>query len=401
MGKVNRMLLKRRATSSAAKNNKKLKIDARTQADQPDVSGPFIPPKQCLDVVTALKKWVKLDDKQKNKVKKLPLGEENVEKISEPVLLEIDFKKIPLNKTVFVNRMGPLPSPWLFSNSDASICIFVHDLDPKKPLGDRELDLELTKQHWIKILEDADLDEDFIANRLTIVTMRELFTEYKEDDAKQRLADAHDIFLADRSLVNSKFSSLRVFLGAPFYIYKKKAPAPIDLFKRGENLKSEMVKCLSKTDLYVTGRDSCSVVQLGLLKQKPKALARNVEFVTSQLKAIFGKNIGLLKLKTSNSIAIPYYCDLESPNSLKKWAPRTRHINVLCPPVEDDFSLMENAKLSVSSTGIIKLTSLGENEDNDLEFLDAIEEYEADESEAADGEEMVSEEEEQDELSYE
>lgn len=306
---------------------------------------PFVSIKKSTAAVKALKTYLealsKPEDDGKKAKKKLPLGDDVADGL-QPVYLQVDFKKIPTNATTFVNRFGPLPCPWIVDHSDAEICFFVRDPEPKKPLTDRELDLQNTRDHYMNILRETGLSDDFLTNRLTIMPMRELLTEYKSHDAKRRLVNGFDVFLADKTLMNNKFKELNQFLGVKVW-QQKKVPVPIDLKKRGTELGAEIISTLEKTDFHVSGRGSSQSVVIGLLKQGAIDLGKNLNYILVELKKLYNRNVATLRIKTETSMAIPFYCDLESANELdpNELAPKSATLQESNPDVEviDLFSL--------------------------------------------------------------
>ena len=286
------------------------------------------------------------DEPASKKAKRLPLGDEkdaDAGPVSGSVRMEILLKKIPLNKTTYINVIGPLPHPWKYESADIDVCLIVKDLDPRKSLPDRELDLETTRAHYREKLADAGFSEDFLTHRLMILPMRELLTEFKEREAKGRLAAAYHVFLADRRLMANKFSGLKTFLGKQFWIDKKRVPLPIDLKQEGSSLKQEVLRGLDSTDLYVSGRGSSETIEVGLLSQTDAELAYNLMFVLQRVRQTFGPNVSCLRLGVSSisgssssdsqSYLIPFFVDMDSANELtnEQICPRTRALNGMNP----------------------------------------------------------------------
>lgn len=243
------------------------------------------------------------------------------------VILEIIFKKIPLNKTSYINRFGPLPFPWKATSDNVTVCLLVKDPDPKKNLPDRELDLENTRELYRERLMSSGLDPEFIQTRLFIMPMRQLMTEFKEHEAKNKLAAAYDVFLADRKLMRSKFSTLKNFLGSAFWLRNKKVPSIVDISSDESKVKESVESALDSTCLFVSGRGTSESVVIGLHGQSSQSLAYNLIFILRNIKSLYNENIASLSLKLSSdsSFALPIFYDLGSPNQLSedKIAPRT------------------------------------------------------------------------------
>lgn len=293
-----------------------------------------------------IKRSVKVSEPEKKKAKRLPLGEE--EHVSDSgydgtVVLDINMKKIPLNKTTFIHSIGPLPSPWKFECPDIDVCLIVKDLDPLKSLPDRELDLETTKQFYRTRLEEAGFDKDFLSHRLMILPMRELLTEFGSYAAKRKLAASYGVFLADRRLMANKFSCLKSFLGKQFWSEYKRVPFPVDLAKEGPALKVELMRALDCTALYIQGRGSQESVQIGLLSQPDAELAYNLTFVLKEVHQILGPNVSYLRLGVATAgdtssanpcpFPIPFFFDMNSANDVsdQQICRRTRALNGINP----------------------------------------------------------------------
>lgn len=95
---------------------------------------PFVSLDKLLEALEVMKK---LSQKRVDEsLKKQLLEDQN----DETVILQINFKKIPFNKTTFIHSIS-LPHHWRHE-SDFETCLIVKDLN-RKPLTDRELDLGL------------------------------------------------------------------------------------------------------------------------------------------------------------------------------------------------------------------------------------------------------------------
>lgn len=325
---------------------------AKTRTKEVDGHSPqsYITIKKAKEVVSVLKQYLKKSGKGaqssepvKKKAKVLPLGDEEQSSSSDAggsVILYIQMKKIPLNKTTYINLLGPLPHAWKYENPDIDVCLIVKDLNPLKSLPDRELDLETTKEHYRTRLEEAGFDRDFLSHRLMILPMRELLTEFSEREAKSRLAASYKVFLADRRLVANKFSGLKRFLGKQFWSDHKRIPAPVDLKPDGAALKQEVIKALDCTELYVTGRGSSETVEIGLLSQSEAELAYNLMFVLKGVQEILGSNVSCLRLGVATSddpnpcsFPIPFFFDMSSGNALSdhQICRQTRALNGINP----------------------------------------------------------------------
>jgi hypothetical protein len=228
------------------------------------------------------------------------------------VVLQVVLKKIPSNSQTFVHTIGPLPFPFRYETPSIDICLIVRDPDPKNPLGDRDLDLESTKNVYLEKLREAGFSEDFLSHRLVILPMRQLLTEFIEFEAKGNLVCAYDVFLADKSLMKNRESGLNKFLGNKFWIQRKKAPVPVNLALQGPELKQEIIGALDSTQLHVTGKGVSISCKIASLTQSPQSIAYNLQTVLQFLKKVYSENVESLSLAvdSGSSFSLPIFLDL-------------------------------------------------------------------------------------------
>ncbi|RWS17925.1 Ribosomal protein L1p/L10e-like protein [Dinothrombium tinctorium] len=257
------------------------------------------------------------------------------------------------NWSTFTHVIGPIPHPFA-TETDIDVCLIVRDLEPKNFLPDREFDLNQTREYYTQKLRAAGFSDDFITQRIYILPMRELFTEFREYEAKRKLCDAYDLFLADRSLMNNKFKALNLFLGSKFFVERKKMPIPVQIRKlEGEELKQEISDAFSKIQICMTGRGNACTVQIGKLGQSVDELSANLSFVLKEVKHLFKNNVGMLRLKTAKSFAIPIFADLGSKSDvdLKSILPRNK---LMREGTEDEFPLFNHSNVIVYPSGDVR-----------------------------------------------
>ncbi|XP_053211933.1 uncharacterized protein LOC128395523 [Panonychus citri] len=294
------------------------------------------------DVIKVFKTYSKICEKKK-KTNLLSVDDNN-----DKIYLQMSFKLPPANRTTYINNYRPLPHPYL-NLIDPTICIIVMDRN-HEGLPDRDYDLRITKEYYEKRLIEAGISKDLIKHRLFILPMRELLTEYRLPIMKRRLASSFNVFMADSRLVSNRFKLLPKFLGKKFWIEKKCFPIGISLKYKRKHLKNSFNKALGTCSLYITGHGPDSSVAFGLSRQSEKELADNLEFVCKSVYKTFGKAIQLLKIKSTKSLAIPFYADLNQPiEEVKNIIPRTVRLNA--NPVIDEHPFYDNAELIVYPTG--------------------------------------------------
>jgi len=93
---------------------------------------PFVSFEKLLESIEVIKKISQI---RVQKSDKKQLLEDQAEEI---IILQVNLKKIPLNKTTYIHAIS-LPYHWI-NESDFETCLIVKDVN-KKPLTDRQLDL--------------------------------------------------------------------------------------------------------------------------------------------------------------------------------------------------------------------------------------------------------------------
>lgn len=320
----------------------------------------YVDRNQVVEVVSALLKvLLKLqEDRMKKKKKKQPLLSVNTDdgknllKSNEKVELMITFKQTPPNRSTYINQFGPIPHPY-HDVADHTTCLIVRDLNPKTPLKDRELDLQLTKDKYSKKLLESGLSEDFVNHRLFILPMRELLTEYRIHDLKNKLVKSYDTFLAERTLISNKNSLLSRFLGSPFWIKKKKFPIPVDTGEQKGSLRREIQSALSKVPLYITGHGPHSSMVVGYTNQSQDELVDNLLFCLQKINEKFADTVQILRLQSTKTPSIPFYADLSRP--LGVWAKMPKAPEGRLKTVIDEHPFVGRAKIAVYPSGKTKI----------------------------------------------
>lgn len=216
------------------------------------------------------------------------------------------FKRVPTNKDTFCKVIGPLPKP-IKDLNEMQICLFVRDITPNKKIKDRELDLNTTKDNYLRLLEEAEIPKQ-ILNNLTILSMRELMTEFTTYQARNKLASAFDLFLVDWKLVNNKFKFLKRFLGGAFNDRQKKIPIPVKLDEK-DNLKKNLIKALYSTNFFISGHGNSSTILIGQVDYELNDLAKNLKYVVKKLQKNYNEVISILRICGSRSEGFAFFAD--------------------------------------------------------------------------------------------
>ncbi|KAH1183984.1 ribosomal L1 domain-containing protein 1 [Mauremys mutica] len=222
---------------------------------------------------------------------------------NENVYLMVTVWKIPPQEQVI-----KIPLPHGIRPETSEVCLFTKD--------EPELSAEQTENLYKKLL---------IQNGITsinqIISYKTLKKEYKPFEAKRRLLNRFDLFLADdriRRLLPSH-------IGKHFY-QSKKAPLSVNL--KAKNLAKELNKHIQGTILPVTNKGCCYTARVGHTGMKADELLENVtvaaEVISNKLPKNW-KNIKVLHLKTLKSVALPIFNsyisnldELDKPPSLNQ-----------------------------------------------------------------------------------
>ncbi|EMP37345.1 Ribosomal L1 domain-containing protein 1, partial [Chelonia mydas] len=212
---------------------------------------------------------------------------------NENVYLMVTVWKIPPQEQVI-----KIPLPHGIRPETSEVCLFTKD--------EPELSAEQTENLYKKLLI-----QNGITSISQIISYKTLKKEYKPFEAKRRLLNRFNLFLADdriRRLLPSH-------IGKHFY-QSKKAPLSVNL--KAKNLAKELNKHIQGTILPVTNKGCCYTARIGHTGMKADELLENVtvasEVISNKLPKNW-KNIKVLHLKTLKSVALPifnsYICNLD------------------------------------------------------------------------------------------
>ncbi|CAI9722712.1 Hypothetical predicted protein [Octopus vulgaris] len=155
------------------------------------------------------------------------------------ILMSFTFKSIPKIKNKVIN----LNVPHGLGFENQYICLFVPDLNK------RVRDSDPTVFHYKELLAEKK-----ITCVSEVITLKTLHLEYRPVEAKRKLCNKFDLFLADRSI----FGPLPRILGRDFF-RRKRIPIKVDL--KSDKLKEEINSAVNDSFLVITGRGSCCLCQ--------------------------------------------------------------------------------------------------------------------------------------------
>lgn len=244
----------------------------------PPSAGSRVSPKTVERAVKALLKWLKSN----SQTQKPQLLEQD-----DFVYLILTLKKIPQVSRTNAFKI-PLPHSLLGNDSDnpPEICLIMDDR-PKS---------NLTKDAVMKKIKNDNLPIT------KVIKITKLKTDYRPFEAKRKLCDSYDMFLADKRVV----PLLPKLLGKHFF-KKKKIPVPVDL--KHQNWKEQIEKVCGSALLYLRN-GTCSVLKVGKVSMGAEDIAENVIAAINGVAEIVPRkwgNVRSFHLKLLESLALPVY----------------------------------------------------------------------------------------------
>ncbi|XP_078519296.1 ribosomal L1 domain-containing protein 1 [Lissotriton helveticus] len=236
------------------------------------------------------------------------------------ILLMVTVWKIPEQDQCF-----KIPLPHGIRPETSDVCLFTRD--------EPNMTAEQTEAFYKKLL-----NQHGIKQITQIIPYKTLKKEYKPYEAKLRLLKNFDLFLSDdriRRLLPSH-------IGKHFYKSKK---APLSVSLKEKNLSQTLNKIIQGTTLSVNSKGCCYAARIGHTGMKVEELVENIKSsatVIGEKLPKKWKNVKLLHLKTTSSVALPIFTsnitnvdDLDTLNAIaskekkpeKKRIVRKRRIN--------------------------------------------------------------------------
>ncbi|NXX89144.1 RL1D1 protein, partial [Centropus bengalensis] len=219
---------------------------------------------------------------------------------SENVQLLVTVWKIPR-----VAKVLKIPLPHSIRTETAEVCLFTKD--------EPNLSAEQTENLYKKLLI-----QNGIKSVTQIIAYKTLKKEYKLFEAKRRLLNRFDLFLADdriRRLLPSH-------LGKHFYERKK---TPISVNLKAKNLAKELQRRIQGTTLPITNKGCCYTARIGHTGMKVDEIVDNIiaaaKVIAEKLPKKW-KNVKILHLKTLKSVALPIFtANISALSELDKQTP--------------------------------------------------------------------------------
>lgn len=259
---------------------------------------------------------------------------------SEMLVVCFSLSRIPDAKKL-KPKIIDLPHPLYDENSD--VCIFVKD--PQKKYK------EIFAANPVPGVGDVK-----------VMGVNKLRKNHHTFDAKRTLADAYDLFLCDRRVMDM----MHGLLGKTFYEKKKKAPIPIKI--NVEDPTTGVLKAVRGTTLRVPEGPSIGV-RIGRCALGVDALVENALVVIKAVGSHFGSSNPLqsISIKATDTLALPIWRRADAAAALQK---------------ERKADLPGNLSSDASETGSSHAISASELSASELSAMSASEASAADESDS-------------------
>ncbi|KAM5569118.1 hypothetical protein ABKV19_016568 [Rosa sericea] len=208
--------------------------------------------------------------------------------------LVLTLKKIPPKGRVNAFKI-PLPNPLL---SEFTEFCLIYDDRPKSKLTKDQIDKRI-KTHNLPITKTLKLSK--------------LKSDYKSFEAKRKLMESYDAFLADKQIV----PLLPRLLGKQFFKKKRMIPVPVDLQQK--NWKEQVDRIVESAMLFLS-TGTCSVVRVARTSMSAEQIVENVVAAVDGIVEIVPRKwsgVRSFHLKLLESLALPVYHAVPDETLLK------------------------------------------------------------------------------------
>lgn len=251
--------------------------------------------------------------------------------------LKLAISSVKINPSQKGQIKIDLPYPFYSRDHGSHICLVTKD---KRGF---HRDHEDTLNDYKNLLHESKIN--YISE---VIPLRQLKTEYKPTELKNRLSNRADILLADGAIIQF----LPPLLGKEFY-KKKRFPVKVNL--SAADLDKEFKKALHRTYLPVNNYGTSSMVQVGLSTQSAEEIICNIEAVCLKLAECFPggwHNIRNIYLKTDElSISIPIHVSFVEHNAVIRER-KKRDPDI---PIIDELSTLEKGQVAVYEDGRVQV----------------------------------------------
>ncbi|XP_060795666.1 ribosomal L1 domain-containing protein 1 [Neoarius graeffei] len=204
---------------------------------------------------------------------------------TQQICLLLTFWKIPKREQTI-----RIPLAHTFRDDSVEVCLFTRD-EPK-------MTADQTKRFYKKLLAQSG-----VKYMPQVIPFAALKTEYKPFEAKLKLLNSFDVFLADARIRRR----LPSHIGKHFY-QRKKIPLSVGLTQKC--LATRLDRLVQGTTLTINKKGSCCMVRVAHSGMTTEEIVENIVTAVNTISRKLhqkGKSIKIIHMKSPTSVALPIY----------------------------------------------------------------------------------------------
>ncbi|KMQ92672.1 ribosomal l1 domain-containing protein [Lasius niger] len=216
----------------------------------------------------------------------------------QPIFVQVTCVKVP--KVPRRQMRILLPHSIVAPNDE--VALFVCDLQ-----RGRRKDYEPTVEHYRNLL-----DEHGCTRVNDIIPINRVKTEFDQFELKKKLIGSYDHFLVDGRIAGN----MSHLLGKHF---TKRRKLPTSIRMESKDLKHEIDYALRKTSMHLHSNGDTHLVQIGNTSMSKKEILKNILATCKNLSKNYPggwANIRALRLKSTTTLALPFFMTLKSKNAI-------------------------------------------------------------------------------------
>ncbi|KYN29808.1 PREDICTED: ribosomal L1 domain-containing protein CG13096-like [Trachymyrmex cornetzi] len=282
--------MKRENSNSQVKTRKRKRTSSETETiESKEFNLKDLSKKQILECISAILDMTLEQLKETNNL----LAEE-----ARPIFIQVTSVRVP----EMPRRQMRILLPYSIVAPDDEVALFVSDLEKG-----RRKDYEPTVEHYKNLL-----DKHGCTRVNEIIPINRVKTEFDQFELKKKLLSSYDHFLVDGRIAGH----MSHLLGK---IFSKRRKLPTSVRMESKDLKHEIDYALRKTSMQLHSHGDTHLMQVGNTRMKKKRVLKNVLAVCEELSKNYPggwTNIRALRLKGTNSLALPFYMTLKNKNTV-------------------------------------------------------------------------------------
>ncbi|KYN42322.1 hypothetical protein ALC56_03460 [Trachymyrmex septentrionalis] len=326
--------MKRENSNSQVKTRKRKRTSSETETIELSKEFNFkdLSNKHILECISAIFHMTQEQLKKTNNL----LAEE-----ARPIFIQVTSVRVP----EMPRRQMRILLPYSIVAPNDEVALFICDLEKG-----RRKDYEPTVEHYKNLL-----DKHGCTHVNEIIPINRVKTEFDQFELKKKLLSSYDHFLVDGRIAGH----MSHLLGK---IFSKRRKLPTSVRMESKDLKHEIDYALRKTSMQLHSHGDTHLMQVG-----NTCVLKNVLAVCEELSKNYPSgwtNIRALRLKGTNSLALPFYMTLKNKNTVD---PNTIAVQPKRPKayrdVEGELStFISNTTVTVKPEGILILKKERTNE---------------------------------------